>query len=404
MIYGRKKMIADSWQRLCPICSSSQRELLFAQHFESIKGVSLIDGYEVVVCGNCGLVFAGGIPSKEVFDRYYSEASKYEFSHRGGKQNDSELQRLAGLADWMATQVPLESRLLDAGCATGELLAALRARGFTCLTGLDPSESCVQYARDTHGLRMLQGVLGNKPESEQPFDVLVLSAVLEHIPDLNPFVEQLRRWLSPDGLLIVEVPDVENFAKAFNAPYQEFSVEHINFFSTSALDNLMGMHGFTRVAVRQELCYVAPNLTGPVLTMSFRWGAEPTALRRESVSEAGVRAYIEACRSRVEFETRVISELVKTQVPVLVWGVGTLCQRLLATTKLPQANIRAFIDSNPHYQGKELIGHRVISPLQLQGRSEPILISSWPFFDEIRSQIRNDLKLHNEIICIHKLP
>ena len=78
----------NSLKRPCPICSNSQRELLFCQRFESIKDVSLIDGYEVVVCRNCGLVFADGIPSKEVFNRYYLEASKYEFSHRGGKQHD----------------------------------------------------------------------------------------------------------------------------------------------------------------------------------------------------------------------------------------------------------------------------------------------------------------------------
>ena len=203
-------------------------------------------------------------------------------------------------------------------------------------------------------------------------------------------------------MLIVEVPDAENFARGFNAPFQEFSVEHINFFSAPALDNLMGLHGFTRIAVRQELCSVKNGLTGSVLTMSYRCGADLVVPKREPVSEAGLRAYLEACRELVEFESRIINELVESQMPVLVWGVGTLCQRLLATTKLPQANIRAFVDSNPHYQGRELIGHRIISPLELLGRSEPILIASWPFFDEIHRQIRNELKLSNKIICIHK--
>ena len=203
------------------------------------------------------------------------------------------------------------------------------------------------------------------------------------------------------GLVIVEVPDAENFARAFNAPYQEFSIEHINFFSASALDNLMGAHGFSRVAVRRELCYAGPNLTGPVLSMIFRSGASPVAPALEASSEAGVRAYLERCRKWTESENRVIAALVEAQRPVIIWGVGTLCQRLLATTRLRDANIRAFIDSNPHYQGQSMIGRPVIGPHELMGRTEPILISSWVFVDEITRQIREELGLDNEIIRIN---
>ena len=397
-------MIETPELRLCPICSSPEREIVFKQHFEPIEGASLTTGYEVVVCQNCGLVFADRIPSKEIFDRYYAESSKYEYSHQGGKQHEAELRRLSGLADWIATQTSLSSRLLDAGCATGELLVALRERGFTNLTGLDPSETCVQYARDKNGLRMIQGVMGSKPENEAPFDVVVLSAVLEHIPDLNPFIEQSLQWLVPGGLLIIEVPDVENFAKGFNAPLQELSLEHINFFSAASLENLMGNHGFTRLDDRYEICYVAQNLTGAVLTMSFRSGGEIKAPRLESKSESGIKIYLKDCQEQMKFEADVIKDLVETQRPVFLWGVGTLCQRLLATTDLPKANICAFIDSNPHYQGKELMGHRIIAPIDLIGRSEPILILSWPFFEEISHQIRSQLKFSNEILCIHKFP
>ena len=228
--------------------------------------------------------------------------------------------------------------------------------------------------------------------------MVVLSAVLEHIPVLHRFLEQLEAWLKPDGLVVVEVPDAENFARAFNAPYQEFSSEHINFFSAPALDNLMGAHGFSRIALRQELCCAGPNLTGPVLTMIFRRGASPSAPAREPTSEAGGRAYLERCRRRTDSENRVIAALVEAQRPVIIWGIGTLCQRLLATTRLRDANIRAFIDSNPHYQGRSMMGRPVIGPHGRTGRTEPILISSWVFADEITRQIREELGLDNEII------
>jgi len=386
--------------RACPICASAEREVLFVQRFEPLAGISLMDGYEVAVCRNCGLVFADLIPPQPAFERYYAEASKYEFSHCGGQQHEAEVRRLTSLAKWVAKRVSASARLLDAGCATGELLGVLRELGFSDLTGLDLSETSARYAREHHGVHVIHATLGEKPHDTPVYDAVVLSAVLEHVPALNRFVEQVKTWLKPDGQVIVEVPDAENFARAYNAPYQEFSIEHINFFSAPALDNLMGAHGFSRVGLRQELCYAGPNLTGPLLTMIFRRGAPPTAPVREVTSEAGVRAYLDRCRGLIDAENRVIGELVARQTPVIVWGLGTLCQRLLATTRLRDANLCAFVDSNPHYQGQSMIGRPVIRPCELKGRPEPILVLSWGFGDEIRRQIREHLGLENEIIRI----
>ncbi len=61
--------------------------------------------------------------------------------------------------------------------------------------------------------------------------------VLEHLRDLD--ARSRTAVLLPGGLLYVEVPDVTAFADWPNAPYQDFSTEHINFFSPISLDNLM---------------------------------------------------------------------------------------------------------------------------------------------------------------------
>ncbi len=250
---------------------------------------------------------------------------------------------------------------------------------------------------------MIHQTLGAKPADIPPFEVIVLSAVLEHVPDLHTFLDFVDQWLAPAGLLIVEVPDAENFAKAFNAPYQEFSVEHINFFSAPALDNLLGLHGYSRIAKYQDLCSAGGNLTGSVLTAMYRGVIGRIAPVRESISENGVHRYLTSCLGRIESERRAITNLVESQTPILIWGVGTLCQRLLASTSLKNANIIAFVDSNPHYQGSILIGRPALAPSALTDRTEPILILSWGFFEEIRIQIREDLALKNHIIRIDRV-
>jgi len=57
--------------RPCPICDGAQSRLLHRQCFAQLDGGGLLDGYDVVVCRQCGFAFADGIPGQEFFDTYY---------------------------------------------------------------------------------------------------------------------------------------------------------------------------------------------------------------------------------------------------------------------------------------------------------------------------------------------
>jgi hypothetical protein len=76
---------------------------------------------------------------------------------------------------------------------------------------------------------------------------------------------------------------------------------------------------------------------------------------------------------------------------------------LLANHTLWPEDVYMFVDSNPQYQGQRLAGLPVLSPDQLKGRSEPILISSFAFQKEISQQIREVLRLRNELILLYDL-
>jgi SAM-dependent methyltransferase len=391
---------AHTVKRPCPICASDKIEVLFRQRFEAVGNVSLMSGYDVVCCQQCGFVYADGIPEKSVFDNYYSQASKYEFAHSEGQQHSSEVERLKSLAEWIHESIPLKSEIIDVGCATGELLAQLMELGYQQLTGLDPSSACVQYARRVHGLNMIEGVLESKPQGQKPFETLILSAVLEHIPELNLCVEQMMSWVTPTGNVILEVPDAEFFADGFNAPFQEFSVEHINFFTAASMTNLMQKYGFKPVAERHYLCKAANGVSSPVLTMIFQGGQTKSTPHHESNSKTGIEQYIQKCQAWVDHEAQTIHELVEKQLPILVWGTGTLCQRLLATTEFKNANILAFIDSNPHYQGLKFHERPVLSPKEAQSRTETILIASWGLQEEIMRQIQQTLGMPNPLLTL----
>jgi SAM-dependent methyltransferase len=98
-------------------------------------------------------------------------------------------------------------RILDAGCGSGPLFAALRDRG-AVVTGFDKSARMVELARwrlgDDADLRVAE--LGSSlPFPGGTFDDVTASLVLHYLEDWGPALAELRRVLKPGGRLIVSV-------------------------------------------------------------------------------------------------------------------------------------------------------------------------------------------------------
>ncbi|WP_017605552.1 class I SAM-dependent methyltransferase [Nocardiopsis alkaliphila] len=117
-------------------------------------------------------------------------------------------------------------RVLDAGCGSGPLFAALQERGAT-VTGIDSSAEMIALARERLGrnadLRVLD--LGERlPFADGEFDDVVSSLALHYLQDWEGPLRELRRVLKHGGRLIVSVnhptthklanPDADYFAIA----------------------------------------------------------------------------------------------------------------------------------------------------------------------------------------------
>ncbi len=98
-------------------------------------------------------------------------------------------------------------RILDAGCGSGPLSAALRAEG-AVVTGFDASAAMVDLARQRLGAEADLHVadLGAPlPFADAEFDDVVASLVLHYLEDWSAPLSELRRVLKPRGRLIASV-------------------------------------------------------------------------------------------------------------------------------------------------------------------------------------------------------
>lgn len=118
--------------------------------------------------------------------------------------------RLTHYHDFFVARIRASERVLDVGCGAGELTLDIAERAGAEVVGLDFDGEYIRSARHNRPHPRVSYVLGdvNQVLPSGPFDVVVLSNVLEHIRDRRQLLERLRAELAPHRIL-VRVPCYE---------------------------------------------------------------------------------------------------------------------------------------------------------------------------------------------------
>lgn len=168
--------------------------------------------------------------------------------------------------------------ILDIGCGTGEFLTLPLAHRGWRITGLDVHAASVERANTLAlGLPHARFVCGSLNDVADKVDAIILSEVIEHVSDARMLLQAIRLKLKADGLLILTLPngygpfELDQYFSKRNflwirslhswyvrtmrkkdrpiATYNEES-PHINFFSWSAIRELIHLSGFRVVQYR----------------------------------------------------------------------------------------------------------------------------------------------------------
>jgi SAM-dependent methyltransferase len=122
--------------------------------------------------------------------------------------------RLGRLVGTVAYHVPADGTVLDLGCGTGELTAAIAAAGMRA-AGCDISTSMLSLAaaadeRGTAGWVQLDPGWRVLPFRSAAFDAVVASSVLEYVDRPLAVLHECRRVLRPGGIMVCTVPDLRH--------------------------------------------------------------------------------------------------------------------------------------------------------------------------------------------------
>ena len=210
------------------------------------------EGFAYVRCKRCGLVQMNPQPEQAEVTRRYREGSgaeylSYELANEAAFLRLQELAlRDAGFEDLEAAvkrNKTARPRVLDAGCATGALLAKLRDRGWAC-AGVEISPAA-EYARTERGLDVRRASLEESRFPDASFDLVLASHLIEHLNDPAAFAREAHRVLAPGGRFLVTTPNIAGFqARLFRSRWRSAIFDHLYLFSAKTLSALLRQSGF----------------------------------------------------------------------------------------------------------------------------------------------------------------
>lgn len=138
-----------------------------------------------------------------------------------------------------------KGKLLDVGCGLGWFVSMFKTDKKIRAVGFEPSEKSVERGTHELGITIHTGPFKEAfPENE--FDVVTLWHVLEHIPNLDEMLKEIRRILKREGKLFLSVPNFESWQARWtgkNWVYLDIP-RHIWQFSPQALQELLQKNGF----------------------------------------------------------------------------------------------------------------------------------------------------------------
>lgn len=178
-------------------------------------------------------------PSLEKLPSYY-ESEDY-ISHTDGKRSLFErmYQFIKNIA--LKKKVKLintqseKGKLLDIGAGTGDFLVAAKKDGWDA-TGIEPSVKAKSIAINK-GVNFADNL---SDLENNTFDVITMWHVLEHVPNLDEYISELKRLLKTNGTIIIAVPNFKSFdANYYGKFWAAYDVpRHIWHFSKTAIQKL----------------------------------------------------------------------------------------------------------------------------------------------------------------------
>jgi len=351
-------------QTICKVCSKELFTVPLlefanmpksAQKLPSQKELSFDSSVDLKIfqCSGCGLVQLATEPVP-----YYREVIRATgISSEMTQFRKEQFQKFAekyNLSD---------KSILEIGTGKGEFLSIMNEFIPNCF-GIEYAEESVQVCKKKN-LNVSQYFFNKSTDKieNSPFDAFYILSFLEHIPNINAFLEAIKNNITEDGIGIIEVPNFDMILK--NNLFSEFIADHLYYFTKETLTSTLNINGFDVL----EIDEIWHNY---IISATVK-KREPLKLDRFKIQQ-----------EKVKFEIHeFINKFGKGKVAT--WGAGHQAFAILSLCKL-EDKIKYIVDSAEFKQNKFSPATHIpiVSPDVLTNNTvEGIIVMAGSYSDEI---------------------
>jgi SAM-dependent methyltransferase len=201
--------------------------------------------YRLIECRACDLLYASPAPAAAALAAEYRRAA-YDSS----EEARFAARTYAEVLSRLASRLPDRDGALDVGAGDGAFLAELKARGFTGVEGVEPSEAPVASAPAEIRPLIRRGVFAPGDYKAGAYSLVTSFQTLEHVDDPLALCRGAYGLLREGGALLVVCHDRRALsARLLGRKSPIFDIEHLQLFSAKSVRALLERAGFTGAVV-----------------------------------------------------------------------------------------------------------------------------------------------------------
>ena len=389
-------------ESLCPICSTSQREIFFELSeipafcnllwkerqaaFNCSKG-----DIKLAFCHTCGFI------NNVAFDSAKMDYTEdYECSLDFSPRFQSYARSLA--KDLVVRHQLQNKKIIEIGSGKGDFLLSLCQQNNNYGVGFDPTY-VYRPEHNRYQVEFIQDYYSEKYAHYQS-DLIVCRHTLEHIPNPANFLKTLRHNIGnifkPE--IFFEVPNALDTFRRLNI--WDIIYEHCCYFSPVSLSNAFTKFGFQVTNTKEEyrgqfLCLEAiPNKNTQNLA---RQTEALTQLQHDVVT------FRSKFQQQIDYWRAKLQEIARKNQRVVLWGAGSKGVTFLNILREQQI-IQYVVDINPNKENKYIpgTGQQIVSPEFLIYYQPDIIIVMNPIYENEIRQMLNEMHLMPQLLSQDK--
>lgn len=222
--------------------------------------------------------------------------------------------------------------------------------------------------------------------SEEPnkmYDCVILSHVLEHIYDINSFLNKLNLFVNNNGYIYIEIPNAEYFTESnYICPLQEINLEHINFFSKFSLAKLMVNKNYVPLKIIDDF----------FIQKDHKYNVIRGIFKKNHFNDSFIE-YINNGKNKIN------NINISGYNNLYIYGNGEFLYKIF--DKLNNNNkIINIVDDNPNYKNKKIKNIKIINFNDFKNNvndGDNVIISSTLAYEIIKNKIKTINKQINII-------